>query len=342
MAKRKGLKRIVGLLVVTTFFGSGAYVVKRGIEPMPKGPRFYVRYEKATPIKEVLDDLKTRGVVRDPDSFRLYGFFKRVPQVVGVGTYALEPGMGVATIFAELGKPVRQMVRIPSTNWAKRTANLLEKKYEVCKSDEYQSLVRQPDQFRNLFPFPLPTDSLEGYLFPDTYELPPLIGAKAVIERQLKAFQTKVWELPEHPADLHRTMIVASLVELEAGTDADRPMIAGIIENRLKRKMRLQIDATILYGMQEWRILTRRDYREQVNPYNTYLIDGLPPGPICSPSLASIQAAMHPAQHDFLYYVALPDGTSIYAKDYKAHLANIKRRRAAIAALQKPTEVGTR
>jgi UPF0755 protein len=84
--------------------------------------------------------------------------------------------------------------------------------------------------------------------------------------------------------------------------------------------------------MQKWRRLTYADYRNQKHAYNTYLIDGLPPGPICSPSLASIKAAMNPAKHDNLYYVALPDGTSIYARNYEEHKANIRRRRKALEA----------
>jgi UPF0755 protein len=125
---------------------------------------------------------------------------------------------------------------------------------------------------------------------------------------------------------------VASLVELEAGTDADRPKIAGVIYNRLKKGMPLQIDAGIMYALGKWKRLHFRDYREVKSPYNLYLHKGLPPSPICSPSLKSIQAALHPATHKYLYYVALPSGQSLFAQTPAEHAHNVKVRLAALKA----------
>jgi UPF0755 protein len=327
---KRALKALIPCVLIGAAVGYGYYWVKKGTEPMPNGKKFYVRYAKPTTLDAVLEDLKTRGVVRDPGAYRVYAFLKKTPTQIGTGTYALQPGMGPSAVFAELRKPVRQMARVPETNWARRTANLLEKKYDVLKSDEYMSLIANPSQFKDVVSFPLPSGSLEGYLYPDTYDFPPLLGAREVIVRQLKTFERKVWDELNHPKNLHELVILGSLVELETGTEEDRAMIAGVIENRVKKGMRLQIDATILYGMQEWRRLTFADYRNQKHAYNTYLIDGLPPGPICSPSVASIKAAMNPAQHNYVYYVALPDGTSIYASTYAGHKENIKKRRAAL------------
>jgi UPF0755 protein len=326
----KTLKGLIPCVIIGAAGGYAYHWLKTGTEPMPKGKPFYVRYAKPAPLDTVLEDLNKRGVVKDPTAFRAYALLKRIPSQIGTGTYQLQPGMGAASIFAELKKPVKQMARIPETNWAQRTANLLEKKYDILQSSEYMALVNNPGQFKDVVSFPLPSTSLEGYLYPDTYDLPPLLGAREVIERQLKTFERKVWDGLDHPKNLHELVILGSLVELETGTEEDRAMIAGVIENRVKRGMRLQIDATILYGMQEWRRLTFADYRNQKHAYNTYLIDGLPPGPICSPSLASIKAAMNPAQHNYLYYVAMPDGTSIYASTYAGHKENIKKRRAAL------------
>ena len=223
-------------------------------------------------------------------------------------------------------------MRLPATNWAKRDANLLQR-HEVCTADEYMAEVTHPQDHRT--DFPLPAGTLEGYLYPDTYDLPPLLGAKAVVGRQLQAFRDKVWEPLGHPANLARILTVASLVQLEAGRDDERPVIAGVIENRLARGMRLQIDASILYGLGKWRRLTFRDYKEVDSPYNLYRHSGLPPTPICSPSVASIRAAIDPAHHNYLYYVALPDGHSLFAATYEEHKKNIARRKAAMVALGK-------
>lgn len=335
---RTELKRLVALFFVTVFAGAcvgGYFWFRNHTAPLPTGAPFYVRYEKSTPIDTVLADMQRRGVIRDPQAAKFAAILARNYGPVSKGTYQVRPGMRVDEMLTALHRAISQRVRIPETNWAARTARLLETKYSVTTSKEYMSLVDDPAAFSADVSFPLPLRSLEGYLFPDTYDLPPLLGARQTILRQLRAFDLKVWQGLNRPNDLQRIITIASLVEMETGTDADRPMIAGVISNRLKKNMRLQIDATILYGMGKWRRLTFADYKNQTNPYNTYLIDGLPPGPICSPSLKSIQAAMHPAEHDYLYYVALPNGSSLFAETYEEHKQNIKTRKRAMEAAEK-------
>jgi UPF0755 protein len=193
------------------------------------------------------------------------------------------------------------------------------------------ALVAKPEEFKEDVSFPLPKGSLEGYLYPDTYDLPPLMTPREVIDRQLTNFQKRVWEGFNKPKNLHRAIIIASMVEMEVARDDERPMVAGVIENRLAKNMALQIDAAINYGIQKWRPLTYADYRNVDSPYNLYRTKGLPPGPICSPTTKSIKAALNPAKHKFLYYVALPSGRSLFAETYDQHLKNVARRRAAIA-----------
>jgi UPF0755 protein len=153
-----------------------------------------------------------------------------------------------------------------------------------------------------------------------------------VVVRRLKNFEQKVWSKIGPVPDLPRVITIASLVQLEAGADEDRPMIAGVIENRLKKGMPLQIDAGIMYALGKWRRLYFKDYKNVKSPYNLYLHKGLPPTPICSPSIKSIEAALHPADHDYLYYVALPNGHSLFAKTPAQHEHNIRLRLAAIKA----------
>lgn len=332
------MKKAIGFLFALILLGAGVALIvgSRWINsetaPTPSGPVTYIRFERPAGQEAVLAALKEKGIIRNVDAFQWMTRLQRIRLRASRGTYEVHPGMTSEEVIATLKKPIRRMVRIPETNWAQRTANLLEQKYQVGSADEYMRLVRSPAEFKDIVSFPLPSDSLEGYLFPDTYDLPPLTSAREVIIKQLRAFESKVWEDLEHPKDLRNVLTKASMVELETGTEADRPNIAGEIENRLKKHMRLQIDATILYGMQEWRALTRADYRLQKNPYNTYLIDGLPPGPICSPSLASIKAVLNPALNDYLYHVALPDGSSLFASTFDEHRKNIKKRKLALGA----------
>jgi UPF0755 protein len=145
-----------------------------------------------------------------------------------------------------------------------------------------------------------------------------------------------VWIPLGKPKELHRAVVIGSMIELEVMRDDERPVVAGVVENRLKIGMRLQLDATVLYAMQRWKNPTRRDLVETRSPYNTYLVAGLPPGPICSPTVKSVRAALQPKAHDYLYYVALPTGQHMFAATYPEHLRNIRRRKAAIAAMEKP------
>jgi UPF0755 protein len=331
MAKRRNRLAtpfLIGLALAVT----GAWLwISRGTAPTEPGAKRYIRYERPTRLGDVLADLEKGGVVRNAEALRFYSILTRHPQTVPVGTFSVAPGMDAKSILHSLASPVRQFVRLPETNWAKRTANVLQL-HDVTQADEYMSLVSNPKQFQDDVPFPLKGPTLEGYLYPDTYDLPPLLGAKPVILRQLRAFDRKVWKKIQ-PKDLQRTLIVASMIQMEAGRKQDMPMIAGVIENRLKKNMPLQIDSTLLYGIQKWRRLTYADYSKIDSPYNTYTHKGLPPGPICSPTIDCIEAAISPAHHDYLYYVALPNGESVFSKTYEEHLKKVKERRKELAVL---------
>lgn len=321
---------VIGLLLAAAL---GALALQRAIQPTASSEPFYVRYDHPTPIATVLEDLEKRGVVRSSRAMTLYAKLRRKGDAVRSGTYELKGGLMPDPLLAALRKPVRQMVRMPETNWSSRSANILEQK-GVTTAADYNAAVKDPARFQDAVSFPLPKDSLEGYLYPDTYDFPPLLGADGVIRRQLRNFEKRVWEGLKQPKDLHDVLTKASLVELEVARDDERPVVAGVIENRLRIGMRLQIDAAVLFGMQKWQRLTFKQIRESDSPYNTYQNAGLPPGPICSPSVKSIEAVLAPAKHDYLYYVALPTGQHMFSATYDEHLANIQRRKKALAEKQ--------
>jgi UPF0755 protein len=336
LAKFKLVRRVGGLLFLGAVLGGAWFVqsVRNGIAPMPASdtPK-YVRFDRSIPMTDALADLQTKGIVRDAHAMHYYALYRRERNNVPEGTYSLHPGMTADEIFGALKKAIRQMVRVPEENWSNRTARLLEKK-EVLKAADYEALVKTPQEFKNDVDFPLPPNTLEGYLWPDTYDFPPEVGARTVISRQLKAFEKKVWIPLGKPANLDRTLIIASMIELEVARDEERPIVAGIIENRLKKKMPLQLDATILFAQDNWHEPNLKDIRKTDSPFNTYKHKGLPPTPVCSPGLKSIEAAMHPSKNDYLYYVALPGGKSLFAKTMKEHEANIGIRKAELALIK--------
>lgn len=175
--------------------------------------------------------------------------------------------------------------------------------------------------------YAIPGQSAEGYLFPETYQLSRgfVDGAPAVVEAMLKEFarQTqKLWPAgPPAPDELRRVVILASLVERETGDPAERARIAGVFANRLAKNMRLQCDPTTIYGLGPSfdGDLKRAHLEDRSNPYNTYANAGLPPGPICSPGLESLRAALNPEPHDYIYFVAKGDGSHEFSRTLDEH-----------------------
>lgn len=176
--------------------------------------------------------------------------------------------------------------------------------------------------------------SLEGYLFPDTYRLSRGMTEEEILGLMVARF-SEVFGAPEERKaqalglDRHAIVILASLIEKEARVDGERPLISAVFHNRLRRLMPLQADPSILYSFPEKRgRLSRADLR-QPDPYNTYVIPGLPPGPIANPGRASILAALDPAQVGFLYFVAKKDGTHAFSRTLAEHERAVRRYQGA-------------
>lgn len=321
---RKGCAAaIAGGLIIGAVIGIFGMV--NATAPLPPGEALYVRYEAGTSLDKALNDLQGKGVIRNPRAAKILIRFKRLPSTIKSGSFEVKPGMSVEQVMTTLQKPIRRMVRLPEGWWIARTAKRLEEEH-VCAAEEYVKLAGDPAKFKSEFSF-VPQTSLEGYLYPDTYDLPPLLSAEDVIRMQLRAFQEKVVEGLKPGEKLNRAVIIGSIIENEAALDEERPKVAGVIENRLRIGQRLEMDATVLYGIQEWRVLGPGEVRKLESPYNTYLHSGLPPGPIGSPNAKSIGAALKPASHNLLYYVARPDRSHYFSTAYADHLQAIKKAR---------------
>ncbi|WP_304084181.1 endolytic transglycosylase MltG [Maridesulfovibrio ferrireducens] len=175
--------------------------------------------------------------------------------------------------------------------------------------------------------YSIPAKNAEGYLFPETYLLtrPKQDSGLTLVKTMLKEFRRsadKAWNgtLPS-PEQIHRTVILASLVEKETGVASERRRIAGVFANRLTRGYLLQADPTIIYGLGETfdGNIRKKHITDKNNPYNSYQHRGLPPGPICSPGLESLKAAINPEKHNFLYFVAKGDGSHYFSKNLNEH-----------------------
>jgi len=177
--------------------------------------------------------------------------------------------------------------------------------------------------------------SLEGYLFPDTYRFSHHTTPRMMQEAMIRRFRTEagVLGLSSATADVARTVTMASLVEKEVHFDDERALAAGVFENRLTRGMPLQTDPTVIYTAllaDRWTGVIHRSDLDRDSPYNTYRHAGLPPGPICSPGLAALRAALHPAMTEKLYFVADGSGHTQFATDLKEHTENVQAYRKSL------------
>lgn len=321
MAKlvRKVKRVVVGGLLLGLVGAGGWYKVETaGGE---HGPEQNFVVTKQLRLTSVLEEFQTKGYIKS-------AFASKVAAVLSGTKYTVEPGvykvwsvMSSGDAVKTLRNPVRQSVRIPEERWIAQVAPILERK-QVCKASEYIELCQHSEKFQDLN-IPFFDSSLEGFLYPDTYNLAPGVGADWVIRRQLMNFQRRTAGLGLTKDNIRRTLIIASLLEKEASDFKEKQMIAGVIENRLLRGMKLQIDATVNYGMQIWRPLVYAEYTSVKSPFNTYLYKGLPPGPICSPTVNSIKAAMSPIKHNMVYYITMPDGITRFTATYEEHLKNV-------------------
>ncbi len=273
-------------------------------------------------LRVAADSLARAGVVAYPRFFRLYASMRRGDRGIRAGTYMLRPHEGWGTVLDALrrGKGLVHVVTIPEGYAISQIAPLIASKLgqpedSVAAAVSDSVLLHQLD---------VPTKTLEGYLFPDTYTFSDGTTARAAVEAMVHRFE-QVWK-PEWTARLdtlhlsrNDVMALASIVEKEARLPEERPVIAAVYMNRLRGGIPLQADPTVQFALGKH--VARVYYKdlEVESPYNTYKHKGLPPGPIASPGKASIEAALYPANVPFIYFVAFPDGHHEFRRDLAGH-----------------------
>lgn len=287
-------------------------------------------------VSEIGRQLQSEGLIKDGDLFRMYVRVNGLDSSINAGQFTLRPNMNIPEIAQTLQRAfaVETTVTIPEGKRLEEVAELLHEKVNI-NADEFIRLARRANYS---YPFlkDLPDGaSLEGYLFPDTYRLPQNPTAQDVLLKMLDNYGVKaapVIEKARATTNLtpRQILTLASIVEREAVVPSERPTIASVYLNRLKIGMALQADPTTQYALgyqpdqKSWwkKGLTLSDLK-YADPagYNTYVNPELPPGPIASPGLSSIEAVINPAQTDYLYFVAScnGDGTHQFSKTFAEH-----------------------
>ncbi|WP_024822317.1 endolytic transglycosylase MltG [Aminobacterium mobile] len=282
--------------------------------------------------KEIADAFYKAGIVTNP--LELRGWMARlgIDRTLKTGMYMIKKGTSweVAQQLKEAVPSQEKVTIVPGSDLFS-----IKNAFPDMTEDEVSTLLQNTAIFPlDLQPLlPLAPETRVAFLLPDTYYVPEKkleYVLKAGFTLWWKHFDTKIQNLSPH--ELLETAILASLVEREAKIDEERPLIAGIIKNRVAQNMPLQVDATIVYAWKrEGENLSRVLFKhlEVDSPYNTYKKLGLPPTAICIPSIASWEAALKPAQTEYLYYVAGKDGQHFFATTYQGHLLNIRKIRGA-------------
>ena len=285
-------------------------------------------------VSDVGRQLQSQGLIRNALVFRVYWRLRENGQPIQAGHYQLVQGTGIPDIAAMLatGKVINTAVTviIPEGFTVVQIADRLASS-GVCTKSEFLYEV-QKGTFSEPFlagwkPGKDVKYRLEGYLFPDTYDFDRGENAHAVVADMLNDFQRHIQpllgDIGQSGQSLTAVITEASLIEREAKVEVERPIIASVIDNRLKVSMKLEIDATIEYILGHRDVVTYQDLQVK-DPYNTYLHNGLPPGPIASPGIASIDAVLHPAHTHYLYYVTKNDGSGehYFAVTYQQQLHN--------------------
>ena len=302
----------------------------------PYGPttETFVDIAPGTGSGTIATELQAAGVIRSRYSFELLRL--REGGTLKAGEYRFDHPADVREVYSRMlrGDVYTLALSIPEGFNLFDIAQAIEKA-GLGSREAFLTAARQHTEliaeWQSESPDAIKAQSLEGYLFPDTYHFSRHATPLQMLTAMVKRFrqETVVLGLAE---DVPRTVILASLIEKEVSQDSERPLVASVFENRLAQRMPLATDPTVIYAAMlddRWRGTIYASDLQSQSPYNTYRHTGLPPGPICSPGFAAIRAAMHPAKSDYLYFVSDAAGHSRFSVDLKQHTKQVQAYRKA-------------
>ena len=315
-------------------FAAGCFVLA-ACGQKPYGPSTRVIIPRGSTFADAADSLSKANLVGWRKMFRVYARVTGGDRNIKPGTYLLKHGTPWKDIIAALngGHGLVNTITIPEGYTISQIAPLLARTLKV-PVDSVQAAVRDTSLLARL---DIPTPTLEGYLFPDTYAFPLGTTASQAVHEMVYNFERRWkpdWDAKASALKINRNDLVtmASIVEKEARVPEERPVIAAVYYNRLQKGMLLQADPTVQYalGHHVGRVLYKD--LEVKSPYNTYINKGLPPGPVAAPGVASLAAAANPANVPYLYFVASPDGHHEFRMTLQEHTSAIREVRATAPA----------
>lgn len=284
------------------------------------GPDVTFTVQTGDTFGKVNQRLYEAGLIPDKRLFHYYARHKNILTKLRAGDFTILSGSNLIKVLDTLiyGQPNLKSVTVPEGK------NM----YEIAKLISTAGITNEKDfleatQNRQIISeLNIDAINLEGYLYPETYRFAAQTSGKEVVVAMVELFKNRTRHLDfNHPfLNKHQIIILASMVEKETGAKFERPAIAGVFTNRLKKKMRLESDPTTIYGIWErYKGNIKKSDLLEITPYNTYKIPALPIGPIANPSLEAIKAVLNPESHEYLFFVSRNDGTHVFTKKYSDH-----------------------
>ena len=325
------MKRWIKRIFLTGFWGFlalvwiviGLFYYQASRPASEKNQTMIFEIQPGMTLKQVALELSRQGLIRSPSAFQAIAYIQAKQKQVMVGEFSLSPSMPPSKILLQItsGKTILHPVTIPEGYRITEIATLLHS--EGLADKEF--FIRQTRDKSLIRPLGIPADSLEGYLFPETYHFSKFTPEKKIVQKMVDTFREQVlipqllMSAKKSSLSWHEIITLASLIEKETGLDSERKIISSVFHNRLRKNMRLQTDPTVIYAMEKFDGNIRKRDLKIDSLYNTYRYKGLPPGPIANPGLKSIVAAISPIKSDHLYFVSRQDGSHHFSSTLIEH-----------------------
>ena len=291
-----------------------------------------VQVTEGMSFKAIASMLQKEGIIRYRGYFEIIGRLQGISRKVRLGYYGMNTNMSMWEVLEALrkGKIIEYEIVVPEGYNLYQIGWTLTGTPLISDPQEFINLVKNKDYVQSLG---VDADTLEGYLFPDTYYFPKGIRLeeipKKMVQRYKAVFDDSYRDRAKELGFTEQQIItLASIVEKEAKVASERKLISAVYHNRLRKGMRLQADPTAVYGTKAWVTKVTPQDLKRKSPYNTYLHKGLPPGPIANPGQGAILAALYPEPVDYLFFVAQGDGSHYFTTDFNAHTKAVDRYRS--------------
>lgn len=326
------MKRNIILILAIVILLYGIYIAAEMLIPLPIGNKnMEIEIPKGATFRQAIEILSREGLIRDKNIFLFIGRISGLDRKIRAGYYSIYGSMSPLDIFRILkkGQIIEYEITIVEGDSLTEIAEKLSEK-GIIHTEEFMQLATDKDFLSS---YDIDAPSFEGYIFPDTYKIPKGMNPEEAVGMMINKMREEYsGELTVRTSELgfseREVLTLASIIEKEAATDEERPLISAVYHNRLKKRMPLQADPTAIYGIKSFgEKIIESDLRRKT-PYNTYVIKGLPPGPIASPRMKSILAALYPAKVPYIYFVSNNDGTHTFSVTPEEHRLAVESYRA--------------